>query len=148
MPAAAAGSISGVEFQDTNGNGVREGVPPDSGVAGVTVTLTGTTGSGSLVTVTTTTNANGNYMFSALAPGSYMVEFARPATFVFTAANAGGNDAIDSDADTSTGKTATIVVTSGMAINNVDAGVFQREFQALRGAHAGVCITAHAFGNG
>ncbi len=146
MPAAAAGSISGVVFKDTNGNGMREGVPPDSGVAGVIVKLTGTTGSGSPVTATTTTNANGNYMFSALAPGSYMVEFARPETFVFTAANVGGNDAIDSDADSSTGKTASIVVTSGMDITNVDAGVFQREFQAVRGAHACVRMTAHAFG--
>jgi Ice-binding-like/SdrD B-like domain/Domain of unknown function (DUF4214) len=65
-------SISGVKFQDTNGNGVRNIGEP--GLQGWTVFLdannNGVLDSGE---TRTTTDANGNYTFANLGPGTYRV---------------------------------------------------------------------------
>ncbi|MCF6318951.1 MAG: hypothetical protein L3J83_06695, partial [Proteobacteria bacterium] len=70
------------------------------------------------------TNVNdGYYQFSPLASGMYCVEFSNlPAGFVFTEQNQGGDDAVDSDADTVTGQVQNINL-----VNNdstIDAGVY------------------------
>jgi hypothetical protein len=58
------GTISGVKFNDLNGNGVKDG--SDVGLAGWTITLT----PGPVVDVT---DANGLYEFADLADGTYTV---------------------------------------------------------------------------
>src|SRR5206468_3005773 len=80
-------------WQDTNGNGLQDSGEP--GINNVTVNLL----QGSTVVATTTTNSSGIYGFTGLTPGSYTVQFVAPSGYVFTTANVGTNDAIDSDAN-------------------------------------------------
>ena len=62
------GSISGMKFQDINGNGVKE--LPDTGLAGWTISITFASPPN---TVTTTTDPAGIYTFQGLDPGIYTV---------------------------------------------------------------------------
>ncbi|HEX7308384.1 SdrD B-like domain-containing protein [Lentzea sp.] len=84
---------------DSNKNGLQDAGEP--GVPGVTVKLN--TGA------TTTTDANGKYEFAGLPDGTYTVCFdvanlpGQYADFQAVAANAGNDDAKDSDADPATG---------------------------------------------
>ena len=63
---------------------------------------------------TTKTDDRGRYLFDELPAGEYRVKFAptpeQQKIYVFTKADAGDDDAIDSDADTTTGMTQTIVL--------------------------------------
>ena len=83
----AAGTISGVVFEDFNGNGARDtsttvpngggatgatAVAVDRGMAGVTVTVFD---SGGVQRGTTTTDATGAYSLAAAGTGPYRVEF-------------------------------------------------------------------------
>jgi hypothetical protein len=84
-------TISGLVYQDTNGNGALDSGEP--GLAGVTMTLTGTNGLGQSITATATTAADGTYTFStdtsgnALRPGTYqIVETVPPGYLTGTAA--------------------------------------------------------------
>lgn len=100
------------------------------------------------VIATTTTDDRGRYLFDELPAGEYRVTFTltpeQQRIYVFTKADAGDDDAIDSDADTTTGMTQTIVLgpdnvrlTRDYAWNEVrategidptwDAGVIVRE---------------------
>jgi len=77
------GTISGVVFNDANGNGVQD--PGEGGLGGVTVQLVDPiTGA---VVATTTTNPNGSYTFSGVAPGSYIVRETDPSGFTSTTPN-------------------------------------------------------------
>jgi SdrD B-like protein/type IX secretion system substrate protein len=69
LAVAATGSISGMKFQDMNGNGVKD--LPDTGLAGWTIQLTIATPAGTMMT---TTDVSGNYSFQNLDAGSYTVE--------------------------------------------------------------------------
>src|ERR1041384_2043128 len=71
--------------------------------------------------MTTTTNAAGLYGFTNLVPGCYKVQFATPAGYTPTAANA-GSDITDSDAVG--GLTGSYVLNSGDNNTTVDAGFF------------------------
>ena len=107
-------------FRDSNGNGVQDA--GEVGVAGVTVKLYD--GANNVI-ATTTTDANGMYMFGNLAAGSYSVEFVKstlPSGLGFSPQGATTGDK-DSDANISTGKTATITLTEGQTNNNIDAGL-------------------------
>ncbi|MBD2250456.1 SdrD B-like domain-containing protein [Nostoc parmelioides] len=123
-------SLGDFVFNDANNNGIQD--TGEVGVAGVTVTLTGGGADGIIngvgdTTVTTTTNASGNYNFSGLTPGQqYQVGFSGlPAGFQFTQANVGANDAVDSDAIPSTGKTQIVTLVSGENNLTLDAGIYQ-----------------------
>ncbi|HEC4234382.1 TPA: fibrinogen-binding adhesin SdrG C-terminal domain-containing protein, partial [Staphylococcus aureus] len=52
---------------------------------------------------TPTTDENGKYQFTGLSNGTYSVEFSTPAGYTPTTANAGTDDAVDSDGLTTTG---------------------------------------------
>jgi fimbrial isopeptide formation D2 family protein len=75
------------------------------------------------VVATTTTDSNGNYLFANLQPGTYSVEFVKPAGYALTTANAGGNDAADSDADKTTGRTQSVTLAGGENNLTLDAGL-------------------------
>ncbi|MCI9888961.1 carboxypeptidase regulatory-like domain-containing protein [Micrococcales bacterium 31B] len=107
-------------WEDKNGNGVQDQGEP--GVAGVTVNLLDKDGA---VIDTTTTDAEGHYIFTDLQPGDYVVEFVAPDGSKFTPANAGSDDAVDSDADVTTGKTGVITLQSGDRNMTVDAGIYK-----------------------
>lgn len=75
----------------------------------------------------TTTNATGKYDFSNLAPGNYYVIFSNlPQGFVFSPKDQGNNDAVDSDADPATGRTAPVMLMSGQSYLDLDAGIYPR----------------------
>ncbi len=107
---------SGVPANDANG--IQD--DGEAGVSGVVVRLLDQ----DLVEVaSTTTDADGNYLFDGLTPGVYVVEFVKPANTGLTAANQGGDDAVDSDADLVTGRTAAITLVSGQTDLTWDAGI-------------------------
>jgi len=62
------GAISGMKFNDSNGNGIKD--PEDVGIANWTTVLKNSTS----IVKTITTDLNGNYTFNGLAAGNYTVE--------------------------------------------------------------------------
>ncbi|MBU1692987.1 MAG: DUF11 domain-containing protein, partial [Verrucomicrobia bacterium] len=105
-------------WYDANTNGVQD--VGEQGISNVTVRLyAGTT---NLVAVTNT-SATGYYLFSGWPAGEYFVEFVKPSGYWFTAQYQGGDPALDSDADTTTGRTAITNLVSGTNLT-LDAGLY------------------------
>ncbi|MGC9516467.1 MAG: SdrD B-like domain-containing protein [Methanomicrobiales archaeon] len=108
-------------WDDLNADGIWQMGEP--GINGITVNLYEP---GGLVPVrSTTTSGNGNYLFNDIDPGDYIVEFVKPVGYVFSPPNQGTDDEIDSDADPTTGRTATITLYSGASELKWDAGMYQ-----------------------
>jgi hypothetical protein len=106
------GSIGDKVFVDTNKDGKQDA--GEAGVDGVRVYLLNSTGAR---IDSTTTAGGGKYLFSNLPAGTYSVEFKKstiPAIYSgFTTKDgttAGTTDANDSDADATTGKTASVTL--------------------------------------
>ncbi len=101
-----------------------------TGVNGVTVKLYADTNSdgtpdGASI-ATTVTSGNGDYSFTGLVPGNYIVEFTTPAGYTLTLqTNTVGDDALDSDANVTTGRTGTINLGNGEYDPTNDAGLYQ-----------------------
>jgi uncharacterized protein (DUF2141 family) len=74
-----SGTVSGVKYDDVNGNGFQDG--GEAGIGGVLVTLT----NGS--SRTTTTAGNGSYQFRDVVPGTYVVEVIEPPGYVSVTPN-------------------------------------------------------------
>ena len=113
-------------FIDGNANGVQD--EGEFGATGVVVNLLNPDGSAALdndgTPITTTTDNQGAYAFFNLTPGEYKVQFVAPEGFVFTTANAGSNDALDSDANPfSDGMTHTVLIADGDFNDTLDAGL-------------------------
>jgi serine-aspartate repeat-containing protein C/D/E len=85
---AVGGSVSGVKFNDLNGNGVRDADEP--GLSAVTIRLT----DASNVVRTTTTDASGAFAFTNVTAGAYVVSEVVPNGFTQTAPAAPGTFAI------------------------------------------------------
>ncbi|NBZ87707.1 SdrD B-like domain-containing protein [Stagnihabitans tardus] len=115
------GALEGRYFFDAGRDDTDNG---DAGVEGKTVTLYAA--DGVTVITTTTTGADGSYSFTGLAAGSYVVGFEDSSAQgrAFVAANAGGDDTIDSDANATTGVTGIVSVLAGQTTKDVDAGVY------------------------
>ncbi|PHN07243.1 hypothetical protein CRP01_06335, partial [Flavilitoribacter nigricans DSM 23189 = NBRC 102662] len=115
-------SLGDFVWEDLDGDGVQD--PGEPGVGGVTVNLKDENGN---VIDNTTTAADGSYSFTNLEPGTYSVQFTDlPAGFSFTDLNAGGNEALDSDADPAmNGMTETVTLESGDNYPDLDAGILQ-----------------------
>lgn len=128
-------SLGNYVWMDADGDGVQDNDGTEPGVAGVTVTLyrpgfgpDGVAGNGddALPVASMITDQNGQYLFTNLLPGTYEVEFGTiPTGITFTQQDAGGNDALDSDANPATGRTAGIVLAAGDVNLSVDAGLFK-----------------------
>lgn len=114
-------------FLDANSNGLFDS--NETGFAGAQVTLRGAGSDGLFnteddIVQSQTTAEQGFYGFGELAKGDYKISIDNlPEGFQLTFANAGNNDAIDSDIDPNTGTTATISLAAGQFLANVDAGV-------------------------
>jgi uncharacterized surface anchored protein len=111
-------SIGDKVWADCDNDGIQDA--SEAGVVGVTVKLLDSAGT---VVATTMTDANGNYLFKDLVPGSYSVQVVAPTGYTITAKDQGANDAVDSDADQTTGKTVTTVLESGENDLTWDAGL-------------------------
>ncbi len=119
-PTAPLGQIGDRVWFDSNNNGIQDA--GEQGVPGVTVSLLNAASS---VIATTVTDADGLYKFANLADATYSVKFSNlPAGFTFSPANQGANDAVDSDADATTGVTGTYTITGGSSNITVDAGIY------------------------
>ena len=116
-PPAALGDFV---WHDLNKNGIQDAGEP--GIAGVTVKLFDCA---SNQLATTTTSASGLYLFNNLTAGGYSVQFVLPSGYAFTLLNQGANDATDSDANTTTGRTGCYTLAAGETNLTVDAGMFQ-----------------------
>ncbi len=119
-PPALKGSIGDRVWEDKDYDGVQDA--DEAGIKGVTVKLLNSSGA---VVASTTTGDLGNYVFNGLDAGSYKVQVTKPSGYYVTKQDLGGNDANDSDINTS-GVTGTISLGSGQAITNVDAGLYRK----------------------
>jgi hypothetical protein len=124
-----AGVVGDLVWNDVDQDGVKD--TGESGISGVLVKLLN---AADLTTVTTTvTDGSGNYSFTAVAPGDYRIEFVRPTGYGFSPADAGGNDALDSDADISTGRTAVFTMLPCDSISYLDAGMYGADYGDYNG---------------
>ena len=122
----APASIGDTVFSDLNRDGIQTTGEP--GINGVTVTLYNSAGVAIATTTTTTVGGvTGKYSFTGLAPGTYSIGFTLPSGlgYAFSPADQGGNDTLDSDANTTTGRTGNYTLAAGDNNTTVDAGIFQ-----------------------
>ncbi len=123
---ATLGNIGDYVWLDTDKDGVQD--TGEVGLANVTVRLY----KSAVPIATMTTDANGFYLFTGLPTGSYAVEFVLPdSTYKFSPQDIGGNDALDSDADVTTGLTAAFALAPGQTILTVDAGMYLKTTLAV-----------------
>lgn len=115
------GTIGDWVWDDTNRNGLQDQGEP--GVSGVKVELLDNNGN---PLANTTTTSTGQYKFSGLAEGKYYVLFNIPSGYQFTPMDIGSDDTVDSDANTSTGKTDVIALSADEINKNVDAGLYEK----------------------
>jgi LPXTG-site transpeptidase (sortase) family protein len=114
-------SLGDFVWNDLNANGIQDAGEP--GISGVTVRLLDSAGTTTLATITT--DASGNYLFDNLTPGDYRVEFVLPSGYTFSPQDQGANDAVDSDANATSGRTVSTTLTSGENDLTWDAGMYQ-----------------------
>lgn len=98
---------------DSNGSGIQDSGEP--GMNGVRVDFFRADGV-QVDSTLTTSDGSGNpgfYQFTNMLPGSYYAVFYPPAGYAVTQQNAGGNDALDSDADPSLNTTPVTTLVSG-----------------------------------
>ena len=85
LTGGAFSSISGIVFNDANGNGIQDA--SELAISGVTIQLRNNAGA---VIATTTTNFSGAYIFSNLTAGTYTVTEIDPAGYISTTLNTVG----------------------------------------------------------
>ncbi|MDM8539627.1 SdrD B-like domain-containing protein [Desulfococcaceae bacterium HSG9] len=120
-------SIGDYVWIDVNHDGIQnEGA--GAGLEGVTVNLLSSDGT---VLATTTTDASGHYVFTNLLPGDYAIEFIKPAGYVSSPKDQGGDDAGDSDADQFSGRTPVTHLDPGENDMTWDAGFYQENINPL-----------------
>ncbi|MCP4127395.1 MAG: hypothetical protein GY753_10070, partial [Gammaproteobacteria bacterium] len=112
-------SLGDFVWQDTNEDGIQDSGEP--GISDVTVNLWDAA-TGNLIS-TTTTDSSGYYGFTGLSPDDYVVGFELPEGYSFTSQDQGTDDAGDSDAHTTTGRTGTVTLSAGENNLTIDAGM-------------------------
>ncbi len=124
-------AIGDFVWNDLNTNGVQ-----DAGEPGIPNAVVRLLDCSNALIATTNTDANGLYLFSGLAPGSYIVQFVLPVNYQFTLLHQGGDSALDSDADQVSGKSQCVTLSSGDLNLTIDAGISKPD----------VCIPSCAIG--
>ncbi len=112
------GVITGIVFEDADNDGIRNDV---ARMVGVDVDLLMAVDNE--VVASTTTNANGVYEFTGVENGSYKVQFHLAEDYEFSPQNKGSDDTLDSDANSSTGITASFVLSPDGNVANIDCGM-------------------------
>ncbi|HPT16690.1 MAG TPA: SdrD B-like domain-containing protein, partial [Kiritimatiellia bacterium] len=125
---AAANAVGDRAWIDADADGLQDA--GEAGLSGATVRLYD---AGSNLLAATTTAVDGAYAFAYLPSGSYFLEFVVPAGYPTAPRDQGGDDALDSDADGATGRTATFALGGGTNDASRDAGFYQL---AALGDHA------------
>ncbi len=113
-------SIGNKVWHDLDYDGIQDS--NEAGIAGVTVKLLNSAGT---VLKSMLTNSTGEYLFSNLAPGDYKVQVVKPTGYLYTKADQGANDAIDSDVNSS-GITALTNLVAGENDLSWDAGLYKK----------------------
>ncbi len=108
-------------WYDTNQDGIQDAGEP--GVPGVQVELHTGSGCANPTGIIVSTDGNGNYLIPDVVAGDYSLQFAGlPPGYVFSPANQGGDDTLDSDANATTGCIDSIALTQDDL--DQDVGVF------------------------
>ncbi len=117
-----ATGIGDFVWLDVNEDGIQGA--SETGVPGIDVEIKV---DGGASVATTTTDADGYYSFSGLSNLTYRLYFTGlPAGYVFSPQNQGGDDAVDSDINTSTGESDAFTLSTGVYNTSLDAGVYQQ----------------------
>ncbi|MCL4202706.1 MAG: DUF11 domain-containing protein [Pirellulaceae bacterium] len=125
-------SLSGLVWQDRNGDGIRNA--DESGWNGATVHLLDES-ENVLATAITANDAHGvagHYVFVDLPPGTYSAQFVLPNGFEFSPQDADGqgiDGPFNSDADPLTGKTAPVTLVAGVDRRKLDSGLVAIEVE-------------------
>ncbi len=117
FPAGPLAQLGDTVWLDLNADGIQDA--PEPGAPDVTVTLYN---SANTRLDTTTTDATGYYEFGVPAAGGYYVVFTAPPGYVFSPANQGSDDAVDSDA-VGAGQSGTVLLAAGNFNQTLDAGL-------------------------
>lgn len=104
-------------WNDLNKDGIQNAGEP--GIAGVVVTLYDNAGN---AVRTTITDNNGHYEFNDVPAGTYTLGITPPPGYQFSPKDAGGNDNLDNDFNSATGKTDPFVVGTGVDLTR-DGGL-------------------------
>jgi CshA-type fibril repeat protein len=119
-PEAEKASLGNLVWFDADKNGQQDQGEP--GLEGVTVELYDANDE---LNETTVTDANGSYTFVSLEAGEYVIKFIEKDGYRFTLQNAQDiSKDFDSDADSETGKTASITLNAGENNVSIDAGMY------------------------
>ena len=120
FPGANIGNL--VWFDALDLHGVRNSIQDagEAGVAGIKVDLYDSTNT---FIGSTSTDTAGAYRFQGLRAGDYYLKFTVPTGLAFVTQDSGADDAVDSDVNPATGKTAIFTLAAGETIETVDAGV-------------------------
>ncbi len=117
---SVANAVGDFVWFDVDGDGVQDG-----GEAGLTGVVVRVYDAASNLLAATTSGVAGAYAFTNLPSGSYFLEFVTPTNFLPTAQDQGGDDALDSDISTNTGRTAVFALSGGTNDTTRDAGYYQ-----------------------
>ncbi len=112
-------SLSGVTWDDQDGDGIRDSGEPF--LANVIVRLHSTTRG---FITETLTGTDGSYGFGNLISDTYQVQFLPPVGMTFSLKGQGGQT-VNSDANPTSGLTDPIKVFAGSAVSDVDAGLYR-----------------------
>jgi len=119
-PPSNSTSIGNFVWKDKDADGIQD--TEESGIDGITVNLHD---SADNFIKATTTSGGGFYSFNGLEPGSYYLKFVEYAGgYIFSPANQGTNDQVDSNADL-TGRTSIATLNHGETDMNWDAGMYR-----------------------
>lgn len=123
-------TLSGMVFEDDDRDGIRDS--GELGLAGVRVRVLSVGADATIATAddleigAPASDADGEYAVSTgLAPGNYFAQFELPNGRLFTLANQGADDSVDSDADSATGLSGVVALALAQEVGGVDAGVFE-----------------------
>ena len=122
----ANASLGDRVWEDTNHDGVQD--PNEPGIGGVTVNLLDAGGNPILsggLPVTTKTDAYGYYMFTNLAPATYVVEFIKPVGYTISPRYAATASLATNSDIFSNGRSGTFPLQMGDRNTSVDAGMYK-----------------------
>ena len=112
-------SIGDYVWRDANEDGIQDA--EEVGFLGAEVQLYDCFGG---LVGTTTTDVDGYYLFDNLVPGNYNVKFILPEGYTFSPQDMGADDAMDSDADPTTGVAVCTTLDPGEYDPTWDAGIY------------------------